>query len=638
MSPQLIQIAECLNEANTREIKIARCLAESLKRIQELEQSKTEASQQAKEAEKRFSAALHDLAEQLTKTGEETTSIAQHLSNQINTEKEQFSSELGNVVDLLTKTSEQAKVEFGYKVDEIALKLAELPAQMAAFKAEFAIPSVQADAPKSFNPRGAYENGEKYKPFDYVSANGSSYIALVENPTEPPSKRSKQWMLVAAKGASGSGGIISASEVVGLGTAAFRDVGQEAGNVLELSGTAQITVGDGINPGQIIFASNSGNIDLRNEAGQFVFTNAGDEIFMPVGTGTIALTAEVKSANFSAALDGEYVATATLTVTDPSPAQGKGFTVFVRNGTATVGGVAYATAGTTIRRVYHSGAWANYSGSGSVAVGDITGLGTGVATALAVNTGSAGAFVTLNGALGTPSSGTVTNLTGTASININGTVGATTPASGAFTTVTSSSTTDSSSGTTGGVVVSGGLGVAKSVSLGATTGAQLRFFGGNGNAQFESWTAQSGTGIALKSYHGFQVTRITGVSSTLLDVFDNTSGNPTTPYFRIRNSGGDFFQVGPLGNISLAKTITAAGTTGAQTINKSTGTVNLAAAATSLVVTNSLVATSSIIVCTVGTNDTTMKSVAAVAAAGSFTLYPDAAPTAETRVNFIVTN
>lgn len=38
-------------------------------------------------------------------------------------------------------------------------------------------------------------------------------------------------------------------------------------------------------------------------------------------------------------------------------------------------------------------------------------------------------------ALGTPASGVVTNLTGTASININGTVGATTPASGSFTTI-----------------------------------------------------------------------------------------------------------------------------------------------------------------------------------------------------------
>jgi hypothetical protein len=65
----------------------------------------------------------------------------------------------------------------------------------------------------------------------------------------------------------------------------------------------------------------------------------------------------------------------------------------------------------------------------------VSGLGTGIATALAVNTGSAGAPVLFNGALGTPSSGTVTNLTGTASININGTVGATTPSTGAFTTL-----------------------------------------------------------------------------------------------------------------------------------------------------------------------------------------------------------
>ena len=46
------------------------------------------------------------------------------------------------------------------------------------------------------------------------------------------------------------------------------------------------------------------------------------------------------------------------------------------------------------------------------AVGSITGLGTGVATALAVNTGSAGAVVVNGGALGTPSSGTLTNATG----------------------------------------------------------------------------------------------------------------------------------------------------------------------------------------------------------------------------------
>jgi hypothetical protein len=46
------------------------------------------------------------------------------------------------------------------------------------------------------------------------------------------------------------------------------------------------------------------------------------------------------------------------------------------------------------------------------AVGSITGLGTNVATALAVNVGSAGAPVVNGGALGTPSSGTLTSCTG----------------------------------------------------------------------------------------------------------------------------------------------------------------------------------------------------------------------------------
>jgi hypothetical protein len=82
----------------------------------------------------------------------------------------------------------------------------------------------------------------------------------------------------------------------------------------------------------------------------------------------------------------------------------------------------------------------------------VSGLGTGVATFLATpSSANLAAAVTdetgtgalvfatsptlVTPALGTPASGVVTNLTGTASININGTVGATTPNTGAFTTL-----------------------------------------------------------------------------------------------------------------------------------------------------------------------------------------------------------
>jgi hypothetical protein len=114
-----------------------------------------------------------------------------------------------------------------------------------------------------------------------------------------------------------------------------------------------------------------------------------------------------------------------------------------------------------------------------------------------------------------------------------------------------------------------------------------------------------------------------------------TLGNSSITNLRVPGVG---FQFDTTDGLIVPKTITAGGTTGAQTINKTAGSVNFAAAATSLVVTNSFVDANSIIIATVGTNDATMTSVQAVAGAGSFTLYANAAATAETRVNWFVAN
>lgn len=90
--------------------------------------------------------------------------------------------------------------------------------------------------------------------------------------------------------------------------------------------------------------------------------------------------------------------------------------------------------------------------------------------------------------------------------------------------------------------------------------------------------------------------------------------------------------------ITTAKTITPAGTTGARTINQLAGSVNFAAAASSLVVTNNLVTVNSVIIATVRTADGTLMSVQAVGGNGSFTLFGNAAATAEARVDFVVFN
>jgi hypothetical protein len=162
------------------------------------------------------------------------------------------------------------------------------------------------------------------------------------------------------------------------------------------SGTGFLRVGDGSLPGKIT-SKGAKNLALstndNTDSGMIVINQGVDAniALLPNGTGRVAIS-------------GNYV----LPQTAPTAGQ-----VLTATDTFTT---AFATP--------------------TVAVSTgISGLGTGVATALAVNTGSAGAPVLFNGALGTPSSGTVTNLTGTASININGTVGATTAAAGTFTTL-----------------------------------------------------------------------------------------------------------------------------------------------------------------------------------------------------------
>jgi hypothetical protein len=144
-------------------------------------------------------------------------------------------------------------------------------------------------------------------------------------------------------------------------------------------------------------------------------------------------------------------------------------------------------------------------------------------------------------ALGTPASGVVTNLTGTASININGTVGATTPSTGAFTTLgaTGAVTFDGISfadGTAANTLVttSGG-----NVGIGTSSPANKidvsKSVSGNNNHGITiTNTSTAGWGGSLQFAH-----TLGGSTAVATRSFISSEGGPTGSIFRIATCIGD---------------------------------------------------------------------------------------------------
>jgi hypothetical protein len=172
-------------------------------------------------------------------------------------------------------------------------------------------------------------------------------------------------------------------------------------------------------------ATSGSSILYGNSAGGFSNVTVGTGLTFVAGT--LASTASggtVTSVSFTGGV---------ITVANPTTTPA--FTV-----AGTSGGIPYFSSASTWASSAALAANALVVGGGAGATPATITTGTGVVIALGVNTGTAGAFVVNGGALGTPSSGTVTNLTGTAAINITGTA----PAGTLTGTTLSSSVTASS--------------------------------------------------------------------------------------------------------------------------------------------------------------------------------------------------
>jgi hypothetical protein len=138
--------------------------------------------------------------------------------------------------------------------------------------------------------------------------------------------------------------------------------------------------------------------------------------------------------------------------------------------------------------------------------------------------------------LGTPASGTVTNLTGTASININGTVGATTPNTGAFTTLSATGVITSQAGsasapaiTTTGDANTGMFFPAADTIAFAEGGTEAMRLDASGNIRL------SAAGTSILNSSGRKILNQTG--SVLQVVYGSTSTQVTTSSSSFVDSG-----------------------------------------------------------------------------------------------------
>ena len=180
---------------------------------------------------------------------------------------------------------------------------------------------------------------------------------------------------------------LNATEAIPVGSAfSILQVGSTAFTLVPESGAVTVNVPSGAS----LDSAGQGTFIYLLKTGTNTWYATGTQGSGGGGSGTVT----------SVSFTGGLISVATATTTPALTVAG------------TSGGIPYFSSASTWATSAALAANAIVIGGGAGAAPATTTTGTGVLTALGINVGSAGAFVTFNGALGTPSSGTLTNATG----------------------------------------------------------------------------------------------------------------------------------------------------------------------------------------------------------------------------------